>query len=334
VLAHQYIGQLVFGDGNTKVRDAVFGNVGTIVAYRIGATDAEFLENEFAPEFEMNDLVNLPKHNVYIKLMIDGVASHPFSAETMPPTKMPLIIYRDVIIRNSQQRYGTPRALVEERIAGEWDNSTDRVVERVARRDEKPLAQVLQAKGATVGAPVSPQKKSNPSQQPKPVRKAVDISDLRRAISDSLAKNRAVAAEEEEKTRAGSAELRSLEEKAEEVRAPGMMDEDTAENGDTHGPSSLQEDSRVMHAKEATQLKNKTPERVVVVRKRQEDSDVYVNTREKEGDVREEHQIPAEGESTEKRLPPPSSAGYLHEPDWVALPPRRDNDEKETDNSV
>ena len=64
------------------VRDAVFGNVGTIIAFRVGAEDAEFLEKEFMPEFLQNDLVNLSKANIYIKFMIDGVASRPFSAET------------------------------------------------------------------------------------------------------------------------------------------------------------------------------------------------------------------------------------------------------------
>ena len=69
---------------NTKVRDAVFGNVGTIISFRVGAADAEFLEKEFMPEFLENDLVNLAKANIYIKLMIDGVASRPFSASHAP----------------------------------------------------------------------------------------------------------------------------------------------------------------------------------------------------------------------------------------------------------
>ncbi|MGB7957770.1 MAG: type IV secretion system DNA-binding domain-containing protein [Minisyncoccia bacterium] len=119
VLAHQYIGQLRTGD-STMVRDAVFGNVGTIIAFRVGAEDAEFLEKEFMPEFLQNDLVNLSKANIYIKLMIDGVASRPFSAETMPPQKVPLDSYRDVIIKNSREHYGTPKAVVEAHIASEW----------------------------------------------------------------------------------------------------------------------------------------------------------------------------------------------------------------------
>ncbi|KKQ04505.1 MAG: hypothetical protein US15_C0053G0002 [Candidatus Moranbacteria bacterium GW2011_GWF1_36_4] len=66
-LAHQYISQLVI-DGNATVRDAVFGNVGTIIAFRVGAEDAEQLEKEFEPVFMANDIINLPKYHVYLKL--------------------------------------------------------------------------------------------------------------------------------------------------------------------------------------------------------------------------------------------------------------------------
>src|SRR3989338_6875654 len=71
VLAHQYITQM-----EEKVRDAVFGNVGTMTTFRVGAADAEFLEREFTPEFSANDLVNLSKYNIYLKLIIDWVSSN------------------------------------------------------------------------------------------------------------------------------------------------------------------------------------------------------------------------------------------------------------------
>src|SRR5262249_44176147 len=145
VLAHQYIGQLVSSEGNTRVRDAVFGNVGTIVTFRVGAADAEFLEKEFMPEFVQQDLVNLAKANIYTKLMIDGAACRPFSATTLAPQRPPLVSYRDVLIRNSQQRYGTPRSVVEQRIAGEWEaTSEDIVEEKIGRRSERSLSSVLQ----------------------------------------------------------------------------------------------------------------------------------------------------------------------------------------------
>jgi energy-coupling factor transporter ATP-binding protein EcfA2 len=147
-LAHQYIGQLVTNDGNAKVRDAVFGNVGTIISFRVGAADAEFLEKEFEPEFMQNDLVNLAKANIYIKLMIDGVSSKPFSATTASPQPSPLVSYKDIIIKNSQEHYATPRKVVEERIASEWQTNSDTVInEKMDRRNERPLAQVLRPGG-------------------------------------------------------------------------------------------------------------------------------------------------------------------------------------------
>lgn len=86
-IAHQYIGQLVT-DTSTKVRDAVFGNVGTIIVFRVGAQDAEYLEPEFTPEFEIEDMVGLPNHNIYLKLLVNGVTSRPFSAATLPPIRV------------------------------------------------------------------------------------------------------------------------------------------------------------------------------------------------------------------------------------------------------
>lgn len=115
-LAHQYIAQLVTGT-NTSVRDAVFGNVGTILTFRIGAPDAEDLEREFMPEFTQQDLVNLPKYQIYLKLMIEGVASRSFSAETLPPFSLPEESHREKIIRVSQERYGSDRIKIEEKIS-------------------------------------------------------------------------------------------------------------------------------------------------------------------------------------------------------------------------
>ena len=80
VLAHQYLTQL-----EIPIRDAVLGNVGTIIVFRIGAADAEILSQEFAPEFSVTDFTNLPNYHIYLKLMIDGRISRPFSAVTLPP---------------------------------------------------------------------------------------------------------------------------------------------------------------------------------------------------------------------------------------------------------
>ncbi|MBI4122266.1 MAG: TraM recognition domain-containing protein, partial [Parcubacteria group bacterium] len=116
LLAHQYVGQLVT-DVSTKVRDAVFGNVGTMIMFRIGAADAEFLENEFDPEFTPQDMVNLPNYCIYLKLMCDGVTSRPFSAITLVPFRIkspPAHI--EEVIEASRNLYAVPREKVEEEI--------------------------------------------------------------------------------------------------------------------------------------------------------------------------------------------------------------------------
>jgi hypothetical protein len=78
VLAHQHLSQL-----DPVVRDAVFGNVGTLMSFRIGAEDALFLAREFAPTFAFTDLTSLPRFNLYLRLLIDGETSKPFSAITL-----------------------------------------------------------------------------------------------------------------------------------------------------------------------------------------------------------------------------------------------------------
>lgn len=119
IIAHQYTAQLVT-DTSTKVRDAVFGNVGTMIVFRVGAADAEFLESEFDPEFTPQDLVALPNRQIYLKLMVDGVTSRPFSATTLPPFRVKSSLPED-IIQASRARYGRPREQVEEEIL-KWSN--------------------------------------------------------------------------------------------------------------------------------------------------------------------------------------------------------------------
>lgn len=115
-VGHQYIGQLAPDKNNTKVRDAVFGNVGTMVCFRVGAADAEFLETEFDPTFTPNDMVNLPKYNIILRLMINGVASDPFSAVTMPVNENWATGNADKVIKVSRERYANPVVEVEDKI--------------------------------------------------------------------------------------------------------------------------------------------------------------------------------------------------------------------------
>jgi type IV secretory pathway TraG/TraD family ATPase VirD4 len=111
IIAHQYITQMA-----EEVRDAVFGNLGTIMSFRVGAFDAEFMEPEFLPTFEQTDLVNLPNYNAYIRLMIDGITSKPFSMRCLRPSGV-RYDNREKVLRVSRERFGRPKAVVEEKIS-------------------------------------------------------------------------------------------------------------------------------------------------------------------------------------------------------------------------
>lgn len=117
IVAHQYTLQL-----DETVAAAVFGNVGTIASFRVGAKDAEFLEPEFTPDFTVEDLVNLPNRQIYLKLMINGVTSKPFSANTLPPIGKADMARAEKIIGVSRSLYAKRREDVERQIV-EWSES-------------------------------------------------------------------------------------------------------------------------------------------------------------------------------------------------------------------
>lgn len=157
-MAHQYIEQL-----SEKVAPAVFGNVGTMVVYRVGAADAEALVKEFTPTFTEEDMVNLPKYQFYTKLMIDGVNSTPFSAECLPPLQeAEKTNNTEKVIRNSRERYAQDREMVEEKIM-RWsfsddgsDDETGAVVKPSSPNMPNSPASASVAGGAVYGArPVS-----------------------------------------------------------------------------------------------------------------------------------------------------------------------------------
>lgn len=110
-IAHQYIEQM-----EEEVRNAVFGNVGTIIAFRVGPFDAEILETIFTPKFLATDIVNLGFAQVYLTLMIDGIGSAPFSATTLPPIPRASVSCREMIVEESRRQFSKPRASVEEGI--------------------------------------------------------------------------------------------------------------------------------------------------------------------------------------------------------------------------
>ena len=163
-IAHQYITQM-----EEEVRDAVFGNVGTIVSFRVGPFDAEVLETIFTPQFLATDIVNLSFAQVYLTLMIDGIGSQPFSATTLPPIAPPLISYKEVAIAASRKKFTRLRAEVEADIHKFHEPVV--VPRKVVEKPLIPHAVVTAGNEARVvkrdaSAPISTSRATSSSQRP------------------------------------------------------------------------------------------------------------------------------------------------------------------------
>lgn len=113
-MAHQFIAQLEEG-----IKNAVFGNVGSMVAFRVGADDGEYLEKQFAPVFTAKDLMNIDNRHAYVKLLVNGRPEKPFSIETLPPPQgNPENI--PTLIETSKLKFGRNRAEVEAEIMAKY----------------------------------------------------------------------------------------------------------------------------------------------------------------------------------------------------------------------
>ena len=122
IMAHQYIGQLVaktsaYEQQNTKLRDAVFGNVGTILSFKIGAEDAEYMAKEYAPVLSEQDVIGVANYKCYIKLNINNTTSRPFSMETIwdETGKNPKMAA--LVKEYSRMKYGRKKTFVDQEIA-------------------------------------------------------------------------------------------------------------------------------------------------------------------------------------------------------------------------
>ncbi len=160
-LANQYIEQM-----EEEVRDAVFGNVGTLIVFRVGPFDAEVLETVFDPVFTPEDLVNLGLGQIYLSLMIDGVGSPPFSAETIPPIEAPNITYRDDVIMSSRHAFGVPRAKIEAIIKQKQEEFIPPPKEKKEKRDYRPSGARFEP--APSISPAERLRESRPSPAPAP----------------------------------------------------------------------------------------------------------------------------------------------------------------------
>jgi len=135
-IAHQYIEQM-----EEEVRNAVFGNVGTMIVFRVGAFDAEIFEKEFAPEFMADDIVNLGFAQIYLRLMVDGIGSKPFSATTLLPVTPSDVSSREDVIDASRKNFASNREEVEKKIAerlSETGKKEEPKGGRTQTRDGKP----------------------------------------------------------------------------------------------------------------------------------------------------------------------------------------------------
>jgi len=167
IMAHQYIEQL-----DETVRAAVFGNVGTLVVFRVGAVDAEELVKEFLPIFTEEDIVNLPKYEMYLKLMIDGIASDPFSARGLPPlTEEEKTGTKDKVIKVSRERYAKEKDIVEDKIMRWHENSDDENIEpdkKPRRNSNYSSRSVGSGPSNTASRQVERGSEINKSRQPRP----------------------------------------------------------------------------------------------------------------------------------------------------------------------
>ncbi len=185
ILAHQYIEQL-----SEKVKPAVFGNVGTMVVFRVGAADAEELVKEFTPTFTEEDLVNLPKYEMYLKLMIDGIASAPFSAKGLAPlSKEEETGNAQKVIEYSRQKNSSDRQSVEEKIMRWHENYGEE-----EKTPAKPIAPRLAAARPLVGrstfAPETVPSASTPTLKAEPIRSTSTSTPTKATIAASSVQSR------------------------------------------------------------------------------------------------------------------------------------------------
>ncbi len=120
IMAHQYIGQLTvskFGNSSTQIRDAVFGNVGTLTSFKIGAEDGEYMAKEFAPVLSEQDLINIANYKAYIKLNIKGTTSRPFSLDTIYDLSQANPKVAEILREYSRVKYGRKKEFIDQEIA-------------------------------------------------------------------------------------------------------------------------------------------------------------------------------------------------------------------------
>jgi len=154
IIANQFTTQLT-----DEIRDAVFGNVGTIIAFRVGTADADFLSKQFSPVFTHDDLQRIPNYNAIVRMLIGGVPTQPFSMAGLPPLGNPSKELAAALKQLSAAKHGRPRAAVE-KIIFERMQTTEPAP--AAAGAGKPVAGRMGA-GATGAAPAPPRQQRKPA---------------------------------------------------------------------------------------------------------------------------------------------------------------------------
>jgi hypothetical protein len=166
-MANQYIAQMP-----EEVRDAVFGNVGSIISFQVGFDDAEYMVGQYGEEVTANDLVSLSKYTAYTRLLVDGMPSKTFSLDTLPPPDFELEEgRRDKVIKLSRERYATPRDIVEDKIR-RWSESAhvDEAILKGAKASEKIASSEAVKALEPAKTPLMPAKSAKVTDKPKNTR--------------------------------------------------------------------------------------------------------------------------------------------------------------------
>lgn len=181
-IAHQYIAQV-----DEKVRDAVIGNAGTIISFRVGGGDTDTIVKELEPVFDAHDLVNLDKFNIYIKLLVDGVSSSAFSARTLPPIQA-LTGNLQYVIEQSHKKYSSSRADVQEMIDGRSRQEQEEIIAEAELFKTGGLEALLlkRNQGNSPVAPAAPSPVAAPVSVPAPTVVANNVATEQKPNTDNM----------------------------------------------------------------------------------------------------------------------------------------------------
>lgn len=224
LIAHQYVEQM-----EEEVRDAVFGNVGTTVVFRVGPFDAEVLETVFAPQFTAQDLVNLGFAQIYLTLMIDGVGSPPFSATTLAPFDPPPKSFVQETLDNSRKIFARPRIEVEAAIAKTHEEEVPKPKEvkseapRAATAERAPAREHAPREKAPSSEKRPPRTQERREQPPRESRPAQHVEPPKPVLEGSTSLRDALSQVTKQKPPEEASDLKSILEKVAPASGPAGL---------------------------------------------------------------------------------------------------------------